>query len=241
MPSPRCPLCAALAAALIAVPACTGDLDPGELPWSHPAPAASGPTGGAAQGIECDDLPALTPEEIGRLPRDVKLGKAAPVEPAAPAPYAVLPDVTLSGEAAAKVEALDRAFFKKTGAHLVVTSGTRDASRQAAAMYKMIRLGGDVLELYKNKAAAREIKQAYDRAAGRAPEDVVAAMHAVIQGQIDRGVFISAHLRAGAVDIRNRTMSPVERRAFGKAVEEVGGIALLEESRPPHYHLQIDG
>jgi hypothetical protein len=148
--------------------------------------------------------------------------------------------VRLSGEVAAKVEALDRAFFKKTGAHLVVTSGTRDAIHQAKAMYKMIRLGADILELYKNKDAAGEIKQAYDRAAGKPPEDIVAAMHAVIQAQLDRGVFISAHLRAGAVDIRNRTMSAAERRAFVKAVEELGGVTLLEESRPPHYHLQID-
>jgi hypothetical protein len=152
----------------------------------------------------------------------------------------VLPDVTLSGEAAAKVEALDRAFYKKTAAHLVVTSGTRGAIHQAKAMYKMIRLGADVLELYKNKGAVREIKQACDRAAGKPPEDVIAAMHAIIQAQLDRGVFVSAHLRAGAVDIRNRTMSQAERRAFVKAVEEVGGVTLLEESRPPHYHLQIE-
>jgi hypothetical protein len=57
---------------------------------------------------------------------------------------------------------------------------------------------------------------------------------------MDRGVFISAHLRAGAVDIRNRDMTVTEKRALVAAVSEVGGVTALEESRPPHYHLQVD-
>jgi hypothetical protein len=138
------------------------------------------------------------------------------------------------------MEQIDRAYFRKTGAHLVVTSGTRDPLRQAQAMYKMLRLGADILELYRNKAAAREVKQAFDANAAKPPEDAIGAIHAVLEAQIDRGVFISAHLRAGAVDIRNRTMSAAERRAFVKAVEEVGSTTLLEETKPPHYHLQLE-
>ena len=222
----------ALAAAIVAAPACR-DVDRLDLPWAPPPP-------GVTQPLECDDLPALTPEELARRPRGVQLGKAVPAEPGPPRPYAVLPDVTLSDRAAAKVERLDRAYFQKTGTHLVVTSGTRDPIRQAKAMYKMLRLGADILELYRHKAAAREIKQAYDSSAGKPPEDAIGAIHAVLQAQMDRGVFISAHLRAGAVDIRNKTMSPAERRAFVKSVEELGGAALLEETKPPHYHLQID-
>ena len=71
-------------------------------------------------------------------------------------------------------------------------------------------------------------------------EERVAALERVIRAQIDRGVFISAHLREGAVDIRNRDMTQAEKRAFLDGVDEVGGVLALEESRPPHYHLQID-
>jgi hypothetical protein len=69
---------------------------------------------------------------------------------------------------------------------------------------------------------------------------VIAAMADVIRLQMERGIFISAHLRAGAVDIRNRDMTPAEKHSFLEAVTEVGGATALEESRPPHYHLQID-
>jgi hypothetical protein len=240
----RPPLVAHLAfiVALVAAPGCSADLDPVSIPWSLPGASSSArapqPTPKAL--LECDDLPSLTPEELARPPREVALGKAAPADPGPPPPYAVLPDVVLSERAAAKMAQIDRAYVRKTGSHLVITSGTRDSIRQAKAMYKMIRLGADVLELYRNRAAALEIKRAYDDAAGKRPEDAITSMDSVIRAQIDRGVFISAHLRAGAVDVRNRNLSAAERRAFVKSVEEIGGATLLEESHPPHYHLQIE-
>ncbi|MCC6555833.1 MAG: hypothetical protein IT372_22960 [Polyangiaceae bacterium] len=232
----------ALAAALLAAPACGVDLDPASIPWPVPAASSSARASQPAPSapIDCDDLPSLTPEELARPPREVALGKSAPADPGPPPPYAVLPDVVLSNRAAAKMAEIDRAFARKTGSHVVITSGTRDSIRQAKAMYKMLRLGADILELYRNRAAALEIKRAYDDAAGKRPEEAIASMDAVIRAQMDRGVFISAHLRAGAVDVRSRNLSASERRAFVKSVEEVGGASLLEESRPPHYHLQIE-
>ena len=72
------------------------------------------------------------------------------------------------------------------------------------------------------------------------PDGIVAAMQAALRAQIERGVYLSAHLRAGAVDVRNTIMTAAERRAFRAAVQEVDGIRLLEEQHPPHFHLQID-
>lgn len=156
--------------------------------------------------------------------------------------YVLLPGIALAPAVEEKVAEIASAYFRRTGKELVVTSGTRDPARQAEAMHELFRHGADVLGLYKDKAAAREIMSAYEegRSTEQPPEALIAALEQVIHAQIDRGVFISAHLREGAVDIRNRDMTSAEKRAFLDGVEEVGGVLALEESRPPHYHLQID-
>ncbi len=192
---------------------------------------------------DCDDLPDLSPEELARPPFSLlSLEKSTPKEGTLPPKYRVLPEVTMPDAVAERVTAIDDAYARRAGKHLTVTSGTRDATRQAKAMYKMLHLGGDPVRLYRNKEAAREVKQAYEagRAAGKSPDDVVTSMYNVLQAQIARGVYISAHLRAGAVDIRSRDMSAADRKAFLSATSEVGGIRLLEENTPPHFHLQIE-
>ncbi|MRG97458.1 hypothetical protein [Polyangium spumosum] len=212
-----------------------------ELDTSFLSPPSSTAEARVPLALDCDDLPPLSPEEAARPPlspprleRSTRGGK----EPA----WSALPDVTLADAVADKVDEIDEAYFRRTGKHLTVTSGTRDAARQAKAMYKMLRLGGDPMRLYRNKEAAREIKQAYERARakGKAPDDVVEAMYDVLRAQITRGVYISAHLRAGAVDVRSRDMSSRDKKAFVAAVNEAKGVTLLEESAPPHWHLQVD-
>jgi hypothetical protein len=208
-----------------------------------PSKAASPRSGDTKVVFDCDDLPDLSPEELARPPfGPPALEKSQPKEGSPPPKYKLLPDVTLADAVAERVDDIDAAYAKRSGKHLTVTSGTRDASRQAKAMYKMLRLGGDPVRLYRNKEAAREIKQAYEsgRAARKPEDDVVAAMYDVLRAQIARGVYISAHLRAGAVDIRSRDMSAADRKAFLAAVSEVSGVSLLEESTPPHFHLQIE-
>jgi hypothetical protein len=190
--------------------------------------------------FDCDDLPALSPEELARPPRELRLERAVPSGPHEVPRYTVLPNVSLSDEAASKLAQINDAFSQKTREHIVITSGTRDPAQQAKAMYKMLELGADILRLYKNKSAAREIQRTYDATHDKPKEEAVVALYEVIKGQIARGIYISAHLRAGAVDVRSRSMSPAERHAFVKAVADVGGVMLLEESKPPHYHLQIE-
>jgi hypothetical protein len=234
----RAPLqvaCLGLAVVALGLAGCRGDRnEPGR-------PSGSGKKAEApAITFDCDDLPALTPEELARPPRSHRLDKAAPAGPREPLLYTLLPDVTLSEEVAAKVARIDEAFARRTREHLVITSGQRDSARQAKAMFKMLDLGADIMRLYRNKAAAREILGVYEADRGKDPSVIVSAMHAVIKDQMARGIYISAHLRDGAVDVRSRAMSAAERQAFVKAVGEVGGVSLLEESKPPHYHLQIE-
>ncbi|WP_437972473.1 hypothetical protein WMF04_25395 [Sorangium sp. So ce260] len=185
-----------------------------------------------------DDAPADAEPSVLIRPRVATSAEADDEERR----YVVLPGVDLAPAVEQKVAEIACAYHRRTGKELVVTSGTRDPARQAEAMHDLFRHGADVLGLYKDKTAAREIKSAYEEelSADQPPEAVTAALERVIRAQIDRGVFISAHLREGAVDIRNRDMTPAEKRAFLDGVDEVGGVLALEESRPPHYHLQID-
>lgn len=208
-----------------------------------PAPSATAsarPQAQAAALDVCDELPSEEEERRAQLPPLTALGKAVRAEPGTAPPYKVLPGVTLPPKIAAKLEKIDRAYARRTREHLVITSGTRDANRQARAMFTKLKLGEDLVQLYRNKAAAREITRAYRTNSGKPPEQVVAAMAAVIQDQIERGIYISAHLREGAVDVRNRTMSSKEKRAFLESVAEIGGVKVIEETTPAHYHLQID-
>jgi hypothetical protein len=193
--------------------------------------------------FDCDDLPDLTDEDESLGPiSPPRLEKSVTRADGSPHRFMQLPDVDLSAPVAEKVDALDDAYFRRTGKHLTVTSGTRDPVQQARAMYKMMRLGGDPLRLYRNKEAAREIKRAYEqaRAAKKSPDDIVTDVHAVIQKQVARGVYISAHLRAGAVDIRSRDLGRTEKKHFVSSVAEMKDTQMLEEFTPPHFHLQID-
>ncbi|WP_437570179.1 hypothetical protein [Sorangium sp. So ce542] len=215
-------------------PSAAGTASAAARPQGAPRAAA------AASQPECDELPSEEEERRAQLPPLTALGKAVPTEPWTPPPYEVLPGVTLPAPIAAKLERIDRNYARRTREHLVITSGTRDANRQARAMFTKLRLGEDLLKLYRNKAAVQEITKAYRASSGKPPEQVVDAMEAVIQDQIDRGIYVSAHLRRGAVDVRNRTMSPKEKRAFLESASEVGGVLVIEETTPAHYHLQID-
>ena len=221
-------------------------------PVSVPAPGAHVgldfwvPDGPAARVL------SLQVQESGEAePPEAEPPARAPSSPSSDAPssdddeerrFVVLPGVELAPAVEQKVAELASAYFRRTGKELVVTSGTRDPARQAEAMHGLFQHGADVLGLYKDKTAAREIKSAYEEglSAEHSQEAMIAALERVIRAQIDRGVFISAHLREGAVDIRNRDMTPAEKRAFLEGVDEVGGVFALVESRPPHYHLQID-
>ena len=69
---------------------------------------------------------------------------------------------------------------------------------------------------------------------------MIDALADVLRAQMDRGVYVSAHLRAGAVDVRSRGMSAADKRAFVAGVEEVGGAEVIEESTPPHFHVEIE-
>jgi hypothetical protein len=158
--------------------------------------------------------------------------------------YQLLPHVALPADTELAVSRLAERYFARARSELVITSGPRTPESQAAAMYLKLITGGRgaLRRLYRNTEAAHEIKRAYDLAAGRRKRypEIVAAMAAAIRLQMAQGVFISPHLKGGAVDIRSRTMNARAKAALRDAVATFPGMRLIrEEKTPPHFHLEL--
>jgi hypothetical protein len=175
----------------------------------------------------------------GRTPASIALTKRDGGETPR---YVLLPEVTLSAKVRERVAQAANTYFKRTGKTLIVTSGTRDALDQARAMHRSFRLGADVERLYRDKSAIRELLKiaAAGKAAKKGISQVDADLAAAIELQMERGVYISAHLRAGAVDVRSQGMTEPDKRAFLEGVAKAGGIEVIEEAAPPHFHLQLE-
>lgn len=158
----------------------------------------------------------------------------------AEAPHYTLADgVRLAPEMRGTLAQIADAFHRRTGRGIHVTSGTRTPREQADAMYDKLRLGVRLTHLYRDFDAASEIQSTYHDCRRRPRSRCVREIARVIRRQVRRGCFISRHLRASAVDVRSRDMSRRERRIFQQVVEGFPDVSLLEEGRPPHFHLQM--
>lgn len=114
---------------------------------------------------------------------------------------------------------------------LLVTSGRRTPRQQAGAMaYKLTR-GDDLLQLYRARALVLEIVAA----AGDRTAPNVARMAEVIEGQVARGLYISSHLAADALDLRRRHYSAEQLDAVVAAARNLGARVVLE---PDHIHVE---
>ncbi|AKT39460.1 hypothetical protein [Chondromyces crocatus] len=152
-------------------------------------------------------------------------------------------DLRLTDANAERLKRIAAAYFKATRKRLVVTGGTRPPQRQAELMYDKLKRGDDIVSLYENKQAVTEVRNAYRTGAAQAlpRKTVVRLMKEVIDAQIARGVYISKHLRSGAVDVRSWDMVPAMEQAFREAVKKEPGVALMDErkSAEPHFHLTM--
>ncbi len=153
--------------------------------------------------------------------------------------YTVAAGINLSAGSEELVRQIADEYYRKTEASIHVTSGTRTPASQAQAMYYKLS-NGDSPGLYANQTAVNEIVQAYRGgvAAKKSRADVIGDMTLVIENQVARDVYISRHLRAGAIDVRSNNMTPDQKRAFREAVATVSGVTVIEERIPPHFHLQ---
>lgn len=148
--------------------------------------------------------------------------------------------VVLSDASRERVGRIADEYFRRTGNNLRVTDGTRTAHDQARQIYNKIQLNDT--GIYRDQTSIAEIRRAYDAGvrAGKSRAQIINDMSAVIQGQVDRGVYISRHLRAGAVDVSVRGMTAADERDFRASVAAASaGTEVLRETRPPHFHLQF--
>jgi hypothetical protein len=156
--------------------------------------------------------------------------------------YDVVPRVALPMPIELAVARLAARFHARARRPLLITSGPRTPEGQALAMYLKLNQGASLRRLYRKKQAAAEIGKAY--AAGRRQrkrhQAIIADMAEVIRAQMQRGVFISPHLKGNAVDIRSRNLNRRAKAALRRAVASFRGMHLnREEKIPPHFHLEI--
>lgn len=157
-------------------------------------------------------------------------------------PYRVLPGVLLEPEVEAPLGRLAERFLAATGRRLVFTSGMRTPEAQAQAMLQKIHLGQSLVRLYRKQDAIRELLAAYRGAqrAGHGKGATIAILASMLRAQMRRGVYLSLHLRSGAVDMRTRNLTPRDRRIFRRLVSEFHELYIgVEERVPPHIHLEV--
>lgn len=153
--------------------------------------------------------------------------------------YELKPGVILSHRVKTKLKKIADKYYSLTKKKIVVTSGTRTIKSQASAMYGKLS-GGDKLTIYKNQVAALQIKKAYDDAIEykKIKDKIISDIKEVIEKQIKKQVFISKHLKEGAIDIRSRDMSSDEKNKFKMATKGFATRVILE-TVPPHFHIQL--
>lgn len=137
-----------------------------------------------------------------------------------------------------KIQDIADTFFSQRKKRLVITSGTRTASEQAHAMYNKMKAGENPTTLYKDKSAAKEIKKAFDENAKEPSKTAIDEMTKVIASQMEKGVYISRHLRGDGFDVRSKDMSAKDKSAFSDIVAKNKDLTLIKEGTPPHFHVQ---
>jgi hypothetical protein len=176
------------------------------------------------------------------------VGQQAPQPQPSPVPvpppadsYSLKAGVVLASPVEGVVSEIADCYAEATQKPLVITSGTRTAAEQASAMFDKLEQG-DRLTIYSNQVAAGEIRDAYDagKAAGASDASIKAGMAAAIEAQISNSIYISKHLKSGAVDISQQGMTDDDKFEFELCAETTDGVSkVIDEETPVHYHLEI--
>jgi hypothetical protein len=190
---------------------------------------------GAAAGI--GGVAALAQNRGGQRPG---AGRPAP-DPGEGQRYTAADGVRMDDRVQAAVGRMTDSYYLETGQLLHLTDGDRTAAQQARQVYQKLNDGDPVVGFYRNDAAARELKQVYDRMSatpGTTRAQIEAAMTRTIEAQVARGSLISDHLTHNAVDVRSRGTN---EDAFVRAAQAEGFRVVDERSGArPHWHLELD-
>ena len=141
-----------------------------------------------------------------------------------------------------KINLIGKEYFEKTRKMLTITSGNRTAKQQAEAMYPNLKAG--TLQKYSNKQALKEIQDHYNMTLKNKPnmteKEIISELTQIIQYQINLDIYISKHLRRGALDIRSKDMSDEDKKIFIDILKK-HKVAYYDETNTqrPHYHLNF--
>ena len=151
--------------------------------------------------------------------------------------YILKPGVVLDKDIESKVKKIADAYYKLSKKMIVITSGTRSAKSQASAMYGKLA-GGDKLTVYRDQKMAKEILGAYDTSVDskKTKEQILISLQDTIDEQIKKGKYISKHLKKGAVDVRSRDMTDIDKKNFKASAAGVAKLVILE-TIPPHLRM----
>lgn len=129
-------------------------------------------------------------------------------------------------ELAAHVVSFLDALVARSGLTLVVTDGSRTPRRQAEELLASLEQGVNVWGLYSQDDLVTEAMEGY-------PD--LDAMEAILQSQVDRGLYLSDHMRGDAVDLRTRGLSADQVDLVMATAVELGAQALDEGD---HVHVE---
>jgi len=162
--------------------------------------------------------------------------------------YTIDANIVLESEAISILDKIGPLYFAKVGKKFNVNSGTRDAYRQAEAMW--VKYPRDkIFSEYPQRKLINEILEAIkkEQAAGKNNAGIVQAMTDAIQNQINRKEYISKHLTAGCIDIATLediptgvdAMTGSEQKIMMEIAIKVTGGTAKKEDNPPHIHIQF--
>lgn len=117
---------------------------------------------------------------------------------------------------------------------LVVTSGLRTAEKQASALKAKRDLGDDLSALYVRGNGPAIVKAIY-----AVPNDV-SQMAKVLEGFMDKGIYMSQHMTGTAIDFRLRGLNSSQVDRIVEAAKALGGNVVVEDA-PPHIHVGARG
>ena len=163
--------------------------------------------------------------------------------------YTIDANIVLEADAIAVLDKIGPLYFKEVKEKFNVNSGTRTSDRQASAMYTVYMSGDKTFSLYRNRTVANQLVNIIKngQAAGKNKTGIVKDMTDLIQKNFEKGIYMSSHQRAGAIDIAIvgdkptgvKPMTSAQKKIMMKIAFKVTGFKALLEKRPPHIHIKF--
>ena len=158
--------------------------------------------------------------------------------------YTIDSGIVLEADAIATLDKIGPLYFAKVGQKFNVNSGTRNSYSQADAMYNVYMNGDKTLSLY-NRQRANELIDIIKK--GESKAVTIQKMADLIQSYFEKGILMSGHQKAGAIDIAVvgdaatgvPPMSGQQQKIMMGIAKKVTGFGALLEKHPPHIHVKF--